>query len=332
VNCAKRFAALVALVTFAAAQQPAPKPDEQPGGVFRLPSQMPEEPKPAPKPEEAKPATLQFDGKPLTVPFACTDDDITGFGMTCSAEDPCPVYLELSHLQPLGAKVFVSGNLHNGATTMYSILLASEDSGKTWMEPFERIRGAGLEQIQFVDFETGWVAGQLLGAVPRDPFFVLTTDGGKNWRRRPLFSEPRISAIEQFYFESRTRGALLVDRVQGTEAGARYELYESMTGGDTWMIREVSSKPLQLKGAKPLGPPPDWRLRADPAAKAHVIEKRAGQRWQTVASFNVLAGTCKPEAAALPEPPPPPEPPSAETAPASPGARPAPRPPTLKKK
>lgn len=326
--------ALLALLAMAQQPVPPPKPPAQPeaGGVFRLPSQTPETPPPAaPKPEETKPAALQFQGKPLLLPFACTEDDISGFGMTCTAEDPCPVYLELAGLQPLGAKVFLAGNLHNSESTMYSVLLASEDSGKTWTEPFERIRGAGLEQFQFLDFATGWVSGQLLGVAPRDPFFLLTTDGGVNWRRRPVLSESRISAIEQFYFESKNNGSLLIDRVQGTEAGARYERYETMTGGDTWMIREVSSKPLQLKGAKPLGPPADWRLRADSAAKAHFIEKRNGTRWQTVAVFQVQVGVCKPDLAALPEPPPVVEAPAEPTGPSGTPRRGPSRPPTLKK-
>jgi len=321
------------LFSFLLAQQPVPppKPPPEAGGVFRLPSQMPDEPKPAPKPEESKPASLQFDGKPLTLPFACTEDDISGFGMTCSDNDPCPIYLELSSLQPLGAKIFLAGNLHNAESTMYSVLLASEDSGKTWTEPVERIRSAGLEQIQFLDFANGWISGQVLGAAPRDPFFLLTTDGGVNWRRRPVLSEPRISAIDQFYFETKNNGALLLDRVQGSEAGTRYERYETMTGGETWMIREVSSKPLQIRGAKPLGPPADWRLRADSNSKAHWIEKRTCARWQPVAAFHVQVGVCKPKVEALPEPPPIVETPSDTPGPALSPRRGTSRPPTLKK-
>jgi len=328
----RRFC-FVLLAALALAQQPVPppKPPPEAGGVFRLPSPMPDEPKPAPKPEETKPAALQFQGKPLALPFACTEDDISRFGMICTAEDPCPVYLELSGLQPLGAKVFLAGNLHNSESTMYSVLLASEDSGRTWTEPVERIRGAGLEQIQFFDFATGWISGQQLGAAPRDPFFLLTTDGGVNWRRRPVVSEPRISAIEQFYFETRNNGSLLLDRIQGSEAGTRFERYETMTGGDTWMIREVSSKPLHLKGAKPLGPPPDWRLRADSATKAHYIEKRTAGRWQTVAAFNVQVGVCKPHHTALPEPPPVEEAPAEPSGPSVSPRRGPSRPPALRK-
>ncbi|MCC6587276.1 MAG: hypothetical protein IT168_11340 [Bryobacterales bacterium] len=338
-SCVKRWSSMSGIAcamvfTYALAQQRAeqPKKDPEAGGVFRLPRQTEGEIKAeAPKPEEPKTAVLQNQGKPMRVAFQCTEDDITGFGMACTADDPCPVFVELAGLQPLGAKIFVTGNLHNGSTTMYSLLLASEDSGKTWTEPVERQKGVGLEHMQFYDFEVGWIAGESLGAMPRDPFFLLTTDGGKNWRKRPVFGESRISAIEQFYFESKTRGNLLIDRVQGSEAGGRYELYETMTGGDTWMVREVSSKPLQIKGAKPLGPPADWRLRSDSGAKAHYIEKKSGPRWEPVAAFAVDAGSCKPDATAIPEPPPVQETPAETSGPQVTPRRGPSQPPSLKK-
>ena len=51
-------------------------------------------------------------GQPMTVPFHCTDDDIAQSGLTCSEEAPCPVYLDLTAVAALGAKIFVTGNVH----------------------------------------------------------------------------------------------------------------------------------------------------------------------------------------------------------------------------
>jgi len=313
--------------------KPAPSKEspEQPGGVFRIQSQWPPDAEAPKKEEPPKKAVLTFEGKPMILPFACTDEDITAFGMTCTEEHPCPVYAQLSGLQPLGSKLFVTGNLHDGATTMYSLLLVSEDNGRTWEEPVDRMRGAGLEHIQFIDFETGWISGELLQALPRDPFFLLTTDGGKSWRRRPVYSEARIGAIDQFHFESRTAGTLVIDRMQSGEAG-RFERYESMTGGDTWMIREVTQKRPRLRVSQETYANPDWRLQADAKSKAHRVERKNGARWETVAAFTVKVGECKPALSTLPEPPP--AAPAPITAPA--GRLPAPtgpsRPPTLKKK
>ncbi len=273
-------------------------------GVFRLPSAMPAEPEPVAKPKEPevpKPVVLENTGKPIHLPFACTEEDITSIGMTCTIDDPCAVYLELAAVYGLNSRIYLAGNLHNGASTMFSVLLMSEDNGKTFMEPFERLRTGGLDRIQFIDADTGWVSGGSLLALPRDPFFLLTTDSGKTWRQRPIFAESRIGTIEQFAFQSKTAGALLIDRGQGADGGGRYERYETMTGGDSWMVREVSRRPIQVK--PPSAPAADWRLQADAKLKAHSLERRVGERWERVAAFQVKAGECKPTVNPLEAPP-----------------------------
>jgi len=42
---------------------------------------------------------IENSGKPMLVPFKCTDEDIHTAGLTCSEDDPCPVYLELSAVE-----------------------------------------------------------------------------------------------------------------------------------------------------------------------------------------------------------------------------------------
>lgn len=238
----------------------------------------------------------------MKVEAVCQDDEITAFGLTCSPDEPCEIFLELSGVETLGNRIFLTGNLHAATVTLWSLLLYSEDNGKTWLEPMERIRSTGLEQIQFIDMEYGWISGQQLLSLPKDPFVLLTNDGGKSWRRRPLSSEPRVGAVEQFSFESRTEGALLVDRTQSGDSGGRHELYETNTGGESWSLRQVSPKPLKLK--RPKLPNADWRLRADGKTKSFNLEKRSGERWQVVSSFLIKAGECKPAETTLQEPPP----------------------------
>lgn len=252
--------------------------------------------------EEQK--ALEYVGKPLKVSFSCSEDDIAAYGMTCTVEEPCPVFLELAGIEAVGNKIFLSGNLHASELTMASILLSSFDSGKTWREPFERLRSTTLEQIQFFDFETGWISGQQLIALPKDPFFLITNDGGQSWRRRPVFGEAKVGSIEQFSFDSRSSGALVINRTQTGEGGTRHELYETMTGGETWMVREVSGKPLKLK--RPRTANADWRVRADSGSKSFRIERRQGEKWATVAAFLIQVGECKPAELTL-SPPPSPE-------------------------
>jgi hypothetical protein len=235
-------------------------------------------------------AAAIFAQTPVRLQFQCTADDLDSVSQNCSDKEPCPVYLELSSIEVVGPKIFVTGNLHTERSTLASILLASDDGGHSWTEPHPRIRTAGLDQIQFIDFEVGWIAGQTISGRPRDPFFLLTTDGGKNWRQRFVFDESHSGLIEQFWFESRTAGALLIDRGTATENGARHEMCESMTGGESWAIREVSASPLRLKRFRESGNP-DWRLRPDP--KVFRVEHRVAGKWITLAVFPLRVGECK---------------------------------------
>ncbi|MCC6859162.1 MAG: hypothetical protein IT158_11400 [Bryobacterales bacterium] len=297
--------------------------------ALQAPALPQESPAALPQESPAAPArpTLQNTGSPMKVQFHCTDDDMLWAGMSCSEEEPCPIYLELSSAQAVGNKLFVCGNLHSSSTTLYSILLASEDGGKTWYEPFERLRAATLDRIQFVDFETGWISGQVLQPLPRDPFFLATGDGGKTWRRRPVFNEERAGFIQQFWFDSRTTGTLLV------QDGQRYERHESPNGGETWLVREVSERPIRWTPRASASP--TLRVRADAPTRSFQIERREGERWTPVAAFLVSADACKPQLRELGPPPEPPAPPP-ETAPeAEPDPKAAPRrpgrPPSLKK-
>jgi len=191
---------------------------------------------------------------------------------------------------PGPGRIFAAGNIHTLDVTLYSVLLASEDGGHTWREAHERIRGASLDRIQFLDAELGWTSGQALSPLPQDAFLVLTSDGGKTWRRRSIFSESRVGSIQQFYFSAKDSGSLIVDRGPGAEGG-RYELYESPDAGESWSIRQTSDQPLKLKPS-PVAPS-EWRVRADGPTESFHIERRRGERWVSAAAFAVKLGVCQ---------------------------------------
>ncbi|MBI1790405.1 MAG: hypothetical protein HYR60_22970 [Acidobacteria bacterium] len=256
--------------------------------------------------------------QPVKLRFQCTAEDIHAGGLACTEEEPCAVYLELSALEPVGSQAFLIGNIHSQTTTLYALLLASADGGKTWREPIERLPDASLDHIRFADFEYGWISGQPLHPLPHDPFVLLTNDGGKTWRRQPVFDEPRAGSVLQMWFESRGSGSMVIDRGQSTE-GMRYELYESLTGGESWMIREAAERPIPIK-RMPVSPAnTDWRIRPDGASKTFRIEKREAGKWHLLSSFLISLDPCKP-------PPPPAEPPPEAAPPdeAKPPADPAP--------
>jgi hypothetical protein len=227
------------------------------------------------------------------VNFVCGPEDVRAFGLTCPAEHPCPVYLELTSVAAAGKKLFLAGNLHTEDVTLYSVLLASADGGKTWSEPHERIRGAGLDQVQFLDAETGWVAGASLGGVPRDPFLLVTRDGGATWQAGPVFGEGRAGSVTRFHFDSKTHGVLWIDR-SFSDQSDRYERYESTNGGESWAIRESSARPPAKSPESTAAS--EVRLQTDAGTRSYRVERRTPAGWETVASFPVRAGECRDQA------------------------------------
>jgi photosystem II stability/assembly factor-like uncharacterized protein len=228
----------------------------------------------------------------MVLPFHCTAEDVQSAGFTCSEEAPCPIYLELSAAAATGNKYFLAGNIHSDAVTLYSILLGSEDAGRTWSEIHPRIRSAGIDHLQFLDPATGWAGGQQLFPLPQDPFVLLTTDGGKTWRQQPVLGESaenRFGSLQQLYFRSKTSGRLIVDRSQDGDSGP-FALYESSDGGETWTIREQNGKPMRIAGAP--AAETEWRVRVDGATKAFLMERRQGERWTSRAAFAVNLGAC----------------------------------------
>jgi len=228
---------------------------------------------------------------PIRVDYACPAADVDRFGLTCSEDEPCDVFLELVSAEGVGSTILVVGNLHTVTTTLYGVLLVSGDGGKTWTEPNPRIEGATLDQVQFPDFQHGWASGVMEEPLARDPFFLTTADGGKTWRRRPLFTETRYGSIQQFWFESAKSGQLIFERSKGSSSV--FEIYETTNGGDTWTIREAAPKNPKLAKA-PAKDSATWRVRTDAASKTNRIERRNSQgTWDAVANFALRAGVCK---------------------------------------
>jgi hypothetical protein len=229
-------------------------------------------------------------GQPIAVPFRCSEDDILWAGMMCSAREPCTAYLELSSAEGAGASIFAAGNIHTSSVTLYSALLASDDAGHTWREAHERIRGAALDRIQFVGIANGWVGGQVLWPLAQDPFLLITTDAGKSWRQQTVFGETRAGSVLQFRFTDAKEGWLLFDGGRSADQG-RYQIHESHDGGASWTIKAESRTLPPPQGTPPA---PEWRTRADGPTRSFQVERRSGDRWNSVAAFAVNLGNCQP--------------------------------------
>jgi hypothetical protein len=253
------------------------------------------------------PTVLKNTGGPIGLPFACQLDDLQQAGLVCTEDEPCPIYLELNSITPNGKKIFIAGDLHATAATLFSVLLASDDAGATWKEPAPRIKGAALDQLQFYDLEHGWAAGETQYPLPRDPYFFVTSDGGETWRQRPVSNEGGPGSVQRFWFDSADHGELIVDAGRSAEGG-RYLAYESQTGGESWMIRSATDQLPKIRRAPPPGEDSDFRIRANKNGKAYQIEKRSVDKWETVAAFTIEVANCKikPLEAKEPAPEPPP--------------------------
>jgi hypothetical protein len=248
-------------------------------------------------------AVLRNSGEPLRVPFTCAEEELQSVGLLCTEDEPCSVYLELSAIAPAGKKLFLAGNLHSTSATLSSVLLASDDGGATWKEPSPRLRGASLEQLEMYDLDHGWAAGETLHPLPRDPFFLLTTDGGSTWRKQPVSEDGGPGSIQRFWFDSAQHGELIVDAGRSAPGG-RYLDWESETGGESWMIRSTTTEAPKIRRAPPVFDNPDFRLRPSVNGSAWQVEKRLGEKWSPVASFLIEVASCKLKAPEAKEPPP----------------------------
>ena len=268
------------------------------------------------------PSVLVNIGEPIRAPFTCNEDDLQWAGVACSEDEPCPVYLELSSLAPSGRKLFLSGNFHTNSATLSSLLLSSDDGGATWKEPAARTRGNAIDQVEFYDLQHGWAAGEAQYPLQRDPFFLITSDGGQTWHQRTVLEDGSPGTILRFSFDSVQHGELVIDA--GKSSGnRRYLSYESQTGGDSWNLRGTSDKaPAAPRGAS--AAEPDWRIQTSKDGKTWQLEKRDGEKWQQLAAFLVEATVCKGEARELKEPEAPPEPEPVTIDPKT-GKKPAPR-------
>ncbi len=221
--------------------------------------------------------------------YECPPADVEQFGLDCSEERPCPVFLELAAVDVLGSRIFLTGNLHTRDTTLFSLLLASEDGGITWSEPAPRLRNAALEQIEFFDPQTGWISGESIDPLARNPFLMLTADGGRTWRQKLLFDDTKYGSIAQFHFDSKSNGELVLDASAGRTV--RQELYASMTGGESWEVRQVSNRPLRLASSRP-SQPSGWRVRADAPSGTYRLERGSGRTFESVATFPIRVTDC----------------------------------------
>lgn len=240
----------------------------------------------------AEESVLKYAGEALKLPYACAETELQSVGLLCTEDEPCSIMLEITSVATLGRKIFLAGNLHATSGTITSTLLSSEDGGATWKEPAKRIPMSGLNQMQFYDLDHGWVSGESQYPLPHDPFFLLTSDGGATWRTRALTEDGGPGVIARYWFDSAKHGEMVLDAGKSSPSG-RYIAYESETGGESWMIRSTSDQMPRTARAASAGESEFVRVQADAKGKAYNIQKRNGDKWETVAAFSFEVASCR---------------------------------------
>jgi hypothetical protein len=219
--------------------------------------------------------------EPYRVPFACAEEDLQAAGMSCSEDDSCPIYLEINSIAPDGRKLYLAGNLHGTSATLASILLVSEDSGAGWKEPSPRVRGSALEQLEFYTLQDGWAAGEAQYPLARDPFFLITNDGGSSWRQVAVGEDGTAGAIQRFWFDSAQHGELI---------------------GSIWTLRGKSDQLPKLRSAPASMDNPDWRVRPSRDGKSYSVEQRDGTKWTSLSTLAIEVAKCTGKPDELKEP------------------------------
>ena len=90
----------------------------------------------------ADPSALENSGKPMAPKFQCTEEDIQSFGLGCTEDEPCPIYLELSAFETVGNQIFAVGNIHSAASIAARISPKSPEAAIS-STPKRKPRAAG---------------------------------------------------------------------------------------------------------------------------------------------------------------------------------------------
>jgi photosystem II stability/assembly factor-like uncharacterized protein len=111
---------------------------------------------------------------------------------------------------------------HTGWATGRDKLYSSKDGGQNWhMVPIPEIGWS--PSLFFLNFDTGWVAGNSSYANGIKGIIRKTTDGGNNWQEFILEKED--SGIEDIHF---------INKHQGWAVGRHGTVLKTDDGGDTW--------------------------------------------------------------------------------------------------
>jgi hypothetical protein len=120
---------------------------------------------------------------------------------------------------------------------------------------------------------------------------MATEDGGKSWARRPIDEdEDYRGSVLELRFDSPEHGFLIMERPAGL--GDPFEMRETFNGGRSWSVRQLTAERPPLPGSRRRVVEPNVRVREEPGEDVYLVERRAGDSWDALASFSGSAGVC----------------------------------------
>jgi len=171
-----------------------------------------------------------------------------------NVSDGGSVSLSVDSVAQLDDKVLLIGGSYSTTASMRSVLLRSDDAGRTWHDAGFWLTGSATGDIFVLDAQHAWAVVSWMVESWGAPFVVFrTTDGGKTWQRarQNLPIDKNIGVANDFgiCFASPNDG---VAWLSGT-TGIRYH-YLTTDGGMTWrLVHHVV-----LSDRDDLPDPPRW--------------------------------------------------------------------------
>ena len=217
-------------------------------------------------------------------------------GPACPAPKTSPVRFtsNSASVAPDGRKIFLAGNLHSTSATLASVLLQSDDA-RRHMERTSRAhpRERARSDCSFTICEHGWAAGETQYPLPRDPFFLMTTDGGASWRQH-LVGEEGSAGVGPALLV-RFRAARRTDRRCGQERPQAAAIFPTnpkpAAKAGHCAARAISCRSSGARRRRLRIPTGAFAPAKD--GKAYQIEQRAGEQVDAVASFLIEVANCQ---------------------------------------
>ena len=128
------------------------------------------------------------------------------------------------------------GSLGNGAATLGSLMLRSEDGGRNWTEVMSPVRGSGIWEVVYTKSGLLWALVVWQTESPAEVRLYKSEDKGKTWRRVSKLRKRYYDGVpENLRFADDKHG--LIEMYYGDNAGPEHAgvwTMETKDGGRSW--------------------------------------------------------------------------------------------------